>query len=198
MAMAATRTAEKIRERRLDRMRLGQTVGDVHQIPSDPEISVAIVPLTEAEYVQCLSITSSRGISEDISGAALRDRFNQAEVLLRACREPNDLETHMFESLEELTDVLEVTDINFLTDMYFEMSETSSPSMDEIPPEDLDDLKKALQEIDWNALSGRQWYALRRFLFSIMPELLQANSLGSGLTQKLIGKSAEEKSTPTA
>ena len=196
MAMAATRTAEKIRERKLDRMRLGQAVGDVHRLLSDPEIQVALVPLTEAEYIQCIETTARRtDIPDTISGNSVLDRLNTAELLVRSIREPQDLKVRLFESIEELTDALEVADINFLRDMYFEMVDTSSPSIDGVTPAELDDLKKALQEINWNELSGRQWYALRRFLFSIMPELLQDNSLGFGSISKLIGSSEEEKST---
>jgi hypothetical protein len=77
------------------------------------------------------------------------------------------------------------------------MVETSSPSVDGIPAEELDDLKKALQEINWSELSGRQWYALRRFLFSIMPELLQASLLGRGSISKWITPNEDEKSTHT-
>jgi hypothetical protein len=197
MAMAATKTAQKIRERKLERMRLGQAVADVHSLLSDPEIQVALVPLTEAEYIQCLENTASREIVDDIGGAAIRDRYNTAELLQRACREPGDLEEHMFDSIEDLVDALEVNDINFLQDMYFEMVETSSPSVDGIPAEELDDLKKALQEINWSELSGRQWYALRRFLFSIMPELLQASLLGRGSISKWITPNEDEKSTHT-
>lgn len=198
MAMAGTRTAEKIRNRRADRMRLGQAVGDVHSLLSDPEIQVAIVPLTEAEYLQCLESTSGRNIPETITGAAMRDRYNTAELLLRAIREPTDLDDHMFTSTTEMTETLDVNDINFLQDMYFEMVETADPSVDGVSPEELDELKKALQEIQWNELSGKQWYALKRFLFSVMPELLEGNSLGFGLTQKLTMTSAEEESIPDA
>lgn len=193
--MAATRTAEKLRERKLNRMRLGKSVADVHSLLSDPEIKVALVPLTEAEYIQCLESTASQNISDDNAGVVIRDRYNTAEVLLRAAKEPDDLEQPMFDSIEELTEALEVNDINFLQDAYFEMVETSSPALDGIPPEDLEDLKKALQTIDWSVLSGRQWYALRRFLFSIMPELLQGNSFGSGSISKWITQNEEEEST---
>lgn len=196
MAMAATRTAEKIRNRKLDRMRLGQSVGDVHNLLSDPEIQVALVPLTEAEYLQCLESTGRKDLPDDMTGAAIRDRLNAAELLCRSMREPKDLEEHMFSDIEELTEALEVADINFLQDMYFEMVETASPAIDGIPSEELDELKKALEEINWNELSGRQWYALKRFLFSIMPELLQGNSLGRGSMSKLIGSSESSESTP--
>jgi hypothetical protein len=198
VAMAATRTAEKLRERKLNRMRLGKAVADVHSLMSDPEIKVALVPLSEAEYIQCLEATVNQRIADDTAGQALRDRYNSAEVLLRAAREPDDLEQPMFDSVEELTDALEVNDINFLQDMYFEMVETASPAIDGIPEEDLEDLKKALQTIDWNALSGRQWYALRRFLFSIMPELLQGNFSGVGSISKWTTPSDVEESTHIA
>lgn len=197
MAMAATRTAEKLRERKLNRMRLGQAVADVHPLPSDPEFQVAIVPLTEAEYLQCIETTANREIPENVSGAAVRDRYNQAEILVRSLREVGDLETRLFDNIMELQEAFEVQDINFLVDMYFEMVDTSSPSIDGIPPEELEEVKKALQGMDWSVLSGRQWYALRRFLFSIMPELLQANLHGFGSISKLITTSDEEKYTPT-
>ena len=39
-------TREKIKERRLDRMRLGQAVCSYVNVPSDPEMKLCIVPLT--------------------------------------------------------------------------------------------------------------------------------------------------------
>lgn len=197
MAMAATRTAEKIRERKLNRMRLGQAVADLHYLPSDEEIQVALVPLTEAEYVEAIEITANRPIPETIAGAGVRDRYNQAEVLVRAIREPSDHSQRMFESIEEMQTAIEVSDINFLMDAYFEMVESSSPKIDSISPEELEDVKKVLQEIDLKELSGRQWYALRRFLLSVTPTLLQDSLRGFGSMSKLTTTNEEEEFTPT-
>jgi hypothetical protein len=51
-------TADKIRERRLERMRLGQAVCDFVTLPSDSETRLCIVPLTEAQYLQALEKVS--------------------------------------------------------------------------------------------------------------------------------------------
>ena len=122
----------------------------------------------------------------------------QAEILVRSCREPDNYEERMFSSVNDLQTALEVPDINFLSDMYLEMVDKSSPSIEQISPEELEDVKKALQEINWNELSGRQWYALQRFLFSIMPLLLHDNSPGYGSISNWTGRSAGQKFIPTA
>ena len=52
-------TKAKIEERRLARMRQGQATCSYVSLISDPEIRVAIVPLTEAEYEQVLELVAS-------------------------------------------------------------------------------------------------------------------------------------------
>jgi len=173
-------TAEKIKERKLDRMRLGQAVCDYVTLPSDPEVRLAIVPLTEAEYLQALNAVAEIQRPDDLAGAAIKDRVTGQEILVRAIREERDLTQPVFETVHELMDTLEVQDVDHVLDMYNEMIEKSSPVIDGIPPEELEHLKKALQEMDWNALSGSAWYAARRFLSRIIPKPLLDNSLGVG------------------
>lgn len=185
--MAST-TAGRVKERRLDRMRLGQAVCDFVALPSDPEIRVAIVPLTEAEYSQVLSRVASVPLADDMAGAAVKDRVQAREILVRAIREESDLTQRVYVdtqgelAIEALSDDLEVVDIDEIVDRYNEMVEKSSPRIDQIPEEELEAVKKALQTMDWSALSGRSWYALKRFLSTIIPEPLMVNSLGSSST----------------
>lgn len=173
-------TVEKIRERKLDRMRLGQAVCDYVTLPSDPEVRLAIVPLTEAEYLQALNKVAEVPQGDDLAGAAIKDRVTSQEILVRAIREEKDLTQKVFETVDELMDVLEVQDVDHVLDMYNEMIEKSSPALDGIPEQELENLKKALQEMDWNVLSGSAWYAARRFLSRIIPKPLLDNSPGSG------------------
>jgi hypothetical protein len=85
----------------------------------------------------------------------------------------------VYSSTEEMLEDLEVADIDALIDGYNEMIAKSSPSLDGITEEEIEDLKKVFQTMDWNALSGRSWYAAKRFLSTISPEQLRDNSHGS-------------------
>lgn len=177
--MAEPKTVEKLRQRRLDRMRLGQAVCQVETLVSDPEIRVALIPLTEAEYDIAMQMAAAVNAPENIAGAALRDRREQREVLVYSLRSPDNLDQRLFDSDEELSEVLEAADVTHLSDAYLELMQNSAPSIGILTDEELSDLKKDFRQIRLNELSGRQWYALRRFLLTLTPEQLTANSPGS-------------------
>ena len=183
-------TSERIKTRRLERMRAGQSVCSFVTLTSDPEIRLAIVPLTEAEYEQCLELVASMSAEDNVAGFALRDRKQAQEILVRAIREEDDLTKRVYvggdkqTAVDEMMESLDVSDIDQLIDEYNEMSAQANPRADGIPEEVLEQLKKVLWEMDWNEFSGRSWYALKRFLGLIMPELQQANLLGSTSTMK--------------
>jgi len=182
--------ADRLKERRLDRMRLGQAACDVIQLLSDPDERVFIVPLTEAEYIQALEVVASIEGPDDLAHLALRDRRQSQEILVRAIREDDDLTQRAFATVDEMMSVLEVPDIDEVIDGYNEMVHKASPVMDGIPQEEIDHLKKALSQMDWNDLSGRSWYALKRFLGTLPIERLTDNSLGSSSTSRLTTTSA--------
>jgi hypothetical protein len=179
-----TRTAELIKERKLNRMRLGQAACDVVELPSDPEIRVALVPLTEAEFAVCASAVAAKAYSDDTGGLVQADRDLRRQILLLSCREVNDLSKRLFTNEQELQDSLDHSDVNFLTEQYATMTDASSPSLEGLSNEDMDELKKALVKIDWNGLSGRSWYLLKLFLSTISERQLLANSFGSSLTKE--------------
>jgi hypothetical protein len=181
-----TTTAEKIRERRLDRMRLGQAACDYVALPSDPEVRLAIVPLTEAEYLQALEAVTKTGLPDDMAGAAVKDRVQAQEILVRSFREEKQLSERVFNSVPEMMETLETQDIDHAIDCYHELVEKSSPVLDGLPKEEFENLKKTLQTMDWNDLSGSAWYAARRFLSRIIPSPLLDNSPGSGSTKQSI------------
>ena|SRR5215469_5199003 len=188
-------TREKIRERRLERMRLGQAVCDYVTLPSDPEIRMCIVPLTEADYRQVLQKVSSLNTPDDLAGVQMKDRVQAEEILVRAFREENDLTKRVYETTEQLNEDFTIYDIDHAIDVYHEMVEQSSPSLDQIPPEEFESLKKTLQTMDWNALSGSAWYAAKRFLSRITPSPLLDKSPGSSSTNSLTTTKNEEEST---
>jgi len=176
-------------------MRLGQATCDYVTLISDPEQRLCIVPLTEAQYRRVLAKVADLPAQDNLAGVSMRDRAQVNEILVHAIREENDLTQRVFQSIEEMTEILEVTDIDQLSDAYSEMMEKSSPSLDMIPQHEIENVKKALQTMDWNALSGRSWYALKRFLSTIMPSPLLDNFAGSISTNSLTTTSESGEST---
>jgi hypothetical protein len=178
-------------------MRLGQAVCDYVTLPTDPEIRLCIVPLTEALYLQALEKVLSIEAQDDLAGMAIRERVQATEILARSIREESDLTKVVYESAEQMTEDLEVVDIDELIDRYNEMIAISSPSIDGIPDEELEHVKKLLQEMDWSGLSGRAWHALKRFLSTISPTPLLDNSLGFISTNSLTTTSESDESMST-
>lgn len=179
-------------------MRLGQATCSFAHLISDPEIRVAMVPLTEGEYVGALEAVAALGWPDDLAHAALKDRRQSQEILIRAIREPDDLEKWVYSSIDELMADFEVNDVDHVIEEYNAMTALSSPTLDGLDPQEFEHLKKALQEMDWNALSGRAWYAARRFLSEIIPSPLLDNSPGFGSTSSSTTTSDSEKSTTNA
>jgi hypothetical protein len=188
-------TSEKLRELKYSHMRLGQAVGYKFPLLSQPNVEVTMVPLTEAENYQCLEAITIMEAPENIVGAMLRDRRNANEIIYRALRNPEDLDEPAFESMDEMMELLSHADITHLFDCYLEMSEDVSPSLGNFTDEEIDEVKKVLAEVEWSDLSGRQWFALRRFLLTLGLELLPANSVGSISTNLSTLMSESEKST---
>jgi hypothetical protein len=173
-----------LKERRLARMRLGQAAYEVVNLPSDPEIRVALVPLNEAEHETCLALAAAMEIPDNIAGLQLRDRALQLETLALSIRDPRDPTTQIYKNGKEVSEDLEPVDVGFLMDYYNELADSASPSIERLTDEQVGELKKALARMDWNELSGRQWYAASRFLSVIMPVLLAGSSVGSGSISK--------------
>ena len=190
-----SRTRQRIKERRLERMRLGQAVCDFVELASDPEIRLAIVPLTEAEYRIVLEKVNQLGLADDLAGVQIKDRVQAEEILVRAIREEHDLQQRVYESTDDMLNELEVADIDHLLDAYQEMVFKGSPSLDEIPEEEFEALKKVLARMDWNELSGPAWYAARRFLSRITPQLRPDNSPGSSSTPSQTETTSGEEPT---
>jgi hypothetical protein len=182
-------TKEMLAERKLNRMRLGQAVCEFVEIPSDEEVKFAIVPLTEAEYVQALEAVAEMKTNDNLAGAQLQDRRRAQEILIRSIREPDDLSKRIFADVHELMEAVDVGDVDELIDRYNEMVATGSPAIDEIDREEFENLKVLLQEMNWNALSGSAWYAAKRFLSQILPQPLLGNSPGSTQISKLTTRS---------
>lgn len=187
-----------LKERRLARMRLGQAVFELFPLPSDPEIRIALVPLNEAEHENCLSVAASLNAPDNIAGNMLRDRAESREVLSFAIRDPKDPMTRIYSSGREVSEDLEPVDVGFLMERYYEMADSNSPSIERLPENEQAELKKALQMMDWNELSGRQWYAASRFLLSLMPKPLGDNLLGFGSTTPSITTNESDVFTTTA
>lgn len=191
----AERTFEKWADRRLARMREGKAVIEVVELLSDPEIRLALVPLTDAEYMNSLEVAASRvEIPDTEHGIVLKDRIQQNGIILAAAREIDNLEERFFSNYDEVA-TLPSHDINHIWDCYREMVSNSSPSLEGISVEQMEELKKVLQETDLSDLSGPAWYALKRFLSVISVPQHLVKSPGSTSTKSSTMKRREIVST---
>lgn len=173
---------DEYKERKLERLRLGQAACEITAIPSDPDIRVALVPLTEGEYSNSLYESEKLGTSATPAGAALADEIQRKYVIFYATRVMGELQVRFFDEFADV-DELDAADINHLYDVYLELVAQSSPSLMGLGEDDFTSLKALLPRIAWNELSGPQWYAAQRFLNSIQPNLLQASLSGSPSTE---------------
>lgn len=190
---------EAIRERsRLERMRLGQEVGEPIAIPSMPDIRVQMVPLTEAESQSGVVAASLLDVPDNVAGLHARNRVSVQMDVWNACREPGNLTVHVFESAEEMATMIDMTDIDFLNDYLASLMEYASPAIDGLSEEDLTDLKKAFEETDLSALTGQRWALTKLCCQVLFPELLRVKLLGTSSTDSATLTSESGESTSTA
>lgn len=177
-----TSTFEQLKERRLERMRQGQQTATITSIPSDKEIRVALVPLLEGEYDECIKAAAAAAGALDepdtLPGAQVADREERRNVVFRSARNIDDYSKYAFPSLQEMMQVLGPHDINHLYDCYIEMAREFSPRMTELSQEDIDFLLDLFVNLSWKDLSGGQVYALSRFLSLLRRDQLTANLPG--------------------
>lgn len=191
-----SKSFEKYKQRRAERMRLGQaTCIIVAGIPSDSEFRMALVPLTDAEQQNAIEQAASRlDIPDNEHGILAKDKIQMRSVIAASGREVGNLTERMFDDEEELME-FDAADINLIWDHYREMMAEFSPSIEEMSPEDFDAVKKAFQRLNASDLSGSAWYALRRFLLTVGAEPQQDKSPGSTSTNSSTTKSEEEEFT---
>ena len=190
--------AEFMRRRRVSRMRLGQATAEYVALISDPEIRVALVPLTEAEFQESFTDAAKLVVGDNMAGIMVRERRARVQQVWRSLRATGNLDQYMFATYEEFRDALTTGDIDMLIDVYEEMTYELSPTLEGISPEELEMLKKALAEMDWSDLSGKSWYAAKRFLSTISATQLTDKLPGSSSTMRSTGMSGNERLTPTA
>jgi hypothetical protein len=190
-----TKLFEEIKQRRLARMRMGQDAPQLVDIPSletdkEGRVRVALVPLTESEHETGLLASANAEAPDNDVGFAFRDRWNQVYDLWQAIREPDDIKKKVFPSPEKMVEVLTVGDINFLAETQLTLMEQASPALDGLTDDDMEELKKAFNQIDLSALSGRSWLHLRTFFQQLPLAALPARLFGPSSTSNLTEKNA--------
>lgn len=179
-------------------MRQGQDVGEPVTIPSMPSIRVQLVPLTEGESQAGIVLAAQLEVQDNAAGFHARNRIALQSDIFHAAREPGDLGIKVFESMEEMVEQLDGTDIDHLADNLAILMDYASPAIDGLSNEDLDDLKKAFGETDWSVLSGRQWAAVKLACQALFPDLLRVKSLGTSSIASATETNGNGESTSTA
>lgn len=201
----ATVESSSIREairsaNRFTRMRAGQMTCEFVEFPSvttpsGDALRVAQVPLTEYEAQQGVIAAANLEVADNFAGMTARNRAALLSDVWHSLREPSDLTRKAFESVEEMAQVLEPTDIDLASDSLTTLMDYASPAIDGLSDKDLVELKKAFAKIDWSALSGRRWAAVKQCCLILVPELLQAKLSGFSSTESSTTKSGNGEST---
>lgn len=176
-------------------MRMGQEAGDFIDIPSRPGIRVIQVPLTEAEAQKGVIRGAALEVDDNVAGINARNRAAVESDVWHSLREPDNLEQKVFESVEEMSTELDSYDLDYLADNLMLLMDFASPALDGLDDATLEELKKAFGEIDWSALTGRRWAAVKLCVSTLFPELLQVKLRGSGSTASLTSKKENVEST---
>ena len=180
---------------RLAAMRAGQEAPHETTIPSKPEIRCSMVPLLEREAQRGVIRAAQLDVQDNAAGLQARNRAALESDVWHSLREPSDPATKVFETVEQMVDELDATDIDFLSDELSALMDYASPAIDGFSQEQLDDLKKAFGETDWSALTGWQWAALKLACQALFPNLLRARSLTSTSTESATTRNANDEST---
>lgn len=187
---------EQMRDQsRLKRIRMGQDAPEWAQIPSMPEIRIALVPLLERETMASLNAAAGIEAPDNALGMQYRARVAQQWDVWQAARLLDNPDQLVWPKVETMVELLEPDDIDSLHDQLTVLMDYASPSLEGLSEDDVADLKNAFVLIDWNALTGRRWSALRVCLSHLLPELLMARPPSTTSTSSLTARSESDEST---
>lgn len=191
-----SRILEAIKEQsRLARMRMGQDAPEYVEIPSMEGIRCVMVPLLEKEAHAGVLAAASIKVDDNAAGMQLRNRVAINSDVWHSLRDPDDNAKKVFESVEQMAEMLEPSDIDHLADQLTILMDYASPAADGLSDEEVEELKKAFGETDWSALTGRRWAAVKLCVSTLFPELLAVKSRGSGSTDSATTTNANDEST---
>lgn len=191
--------AEELKERRrLRQMRLGQDAPELYDLPNDPDVRIALVPLNEAENEMSMIEAAMLDLPENQVALSVRDRHAMLCDLALAIRQPNDVTKRVFKSPQDVKEALHPMDVNYLGEMYTRMMDWRSPALDGMNDEQLEELKKAFAVLDLSVLSGKAWWHLSNFFSEISVEHVRASFFGSTSTSSLTTTSEDETLTQSA
>jgi len=171
---------EEIQKRRIERMRQGQGAGEI-VVLEESGLRFNIVPLTEREFDMGISYSASIDVEDNLGGAQARDRAQMHSDIYHAARVVEDLTTHYFDDIEAVKEI-GLDELNYIGERYQMMALETSPTLDGLSDEEVAELKKAFEAIEWNELSGPQWIAVKRCLLLTLPTLLMDKLSGSTST----------------
>lgn len=191
--MSTVREAIK-EQHRLARMRMGQDAGEWTDIPSMPGVRVLQVPLKEKESQLGVMAAAALEVYDNAAGLTARNRVAMQYDVFYSLREMDKPDKFVFDSVDEMVDTLEPSDIDLLHERLTVMMEYSSPAIDGINDEDFELIKKAFMAIDLSALTGRQWAAVKLSCQYLFPNLLPDRSLGTTPTESSTARSESVES----
>jgi hypothetical protein len=151
----------------LQRIKSGKKNHKIIDFPGTEE-KVAIVTLSSNQTEACKIKAEDYIKLFKIEDETYKDMVLQRHLVYEFLRDSNDLDKRVATTFDELSNLLDVTEIVYFVTQYNLFSQESSPFLASVSEEQFELLKKSLPEMKWNELSGESLAALRNFLMSLV------------------------------
>jgi hypothetical protein len=151
----------------LQRLKQGKKNYKLVTFPGTEE-KVALVILSSNEITEA-SIKAEDYIKEKhITDEDDKSIVHQAQLVYRALRDKDDTKKQLADSFEDFFSTLDNTEIQYFMVEYSLLTSESSPFLNAVTEETFEELKKTLEKIQLNDLSGPSLIALRNFLLTLV------------------------------
>lgn len=151
----------------LHRIKNGKKNHKLVDFPGTSE-KVAIVILSSNETAEAKMAADEYVEKHKIKDETYVDIALQWELMYRALRDKDNLQSKIADSMEEFKELLDNSELAFLQVQYNLFVNEASPFLSQVTEEQFAELKKTFAKMNLSELSGESLVALRNFLMSLV------------------------------
>jgi hypothetical protein len=151
----------------LQRLKQGKKNNKLVNFPGvEEKVMLVILPSNELSDAQIKAedFIKQKGITNEDDVSIV----NQAYIIYKALRDKDDNKKTLADSFEEFYGTLDNSEIQYFMVEYSLLTQESSPFLNAVSEETFEELKKTLEKIQLNDLSGPSLIALRNFLLTLV------------------------------
>lgn len=151
----------------LQKLKQGKKNSKLINFPGTEEkVALVILPsndITDASIKAEDYIKEKNMVDEDDKSIV-----HQAQIIYKALRDKDDLKKQIADSFEEFFSTLDNNEVQYFMVEYSLLTSEVSPFLNAVNEETFEELKKTLEKIQLNDLSGPSCVALRNFLLTLV------------------------------